>query len=621
MLEKKNLILNLIFLFILSVVFITTRNIYIFILLNILIYLYIYFVLRQFYYKRKEQEYIEKNVKVAREDIVNAKELIVLIIKKNKIVWANDNAYISFPHIKSKRDSNFLNENVHLEDEEKLLKYNNRIYKVLDNDNVYLLIEITKEYREYNKLQNNQTIIGFLQIDNMKSLEKTMDSIEFSKFYSQFEQDLFNMFIDNKVYYKRIDDKTFYLNFPYNYLKKCINNRFLELGDIIKKYHQDGIVITTTMGISYNYNDIIETGRKAQEALELAISRGGAQIVLFDNDEKIYFGGGFQTTKGSYRLRSRIINNTLIRTIKNRDIIYLATHEYPDYDAIASVLLMYNYLKSENVNVKILLDDEATIEEYNLKDTYYYEDIITSYVLDNTKQNLLLVLDTQSKGIISHPKIIDEIDNIIIIDHHQTPRDYFRGNIFSWIEPNASSTTELVMSILTISNKLTKDEFVNNLAILGILTDTNKFKYRTSYQTLDALMHLVENGGDLVKSLQNMYLPPDEFIEKQRLLSQMDFIGRFSILEIDETIDDILLSIVADEMSQIKGIEGSITISNDKTTEEHNLKYKVKIRTKSISAKNLIEEYGGGGHFLQSAGVLNKEEKESLKEKIKNLEI
>ncbi|MFV0288086.1 MAG: DHH family phosphoesterase [Mycoplasmatales bacterium] len=618
MVNKKILIFSLTFLIILSFLFIKTNNLYIFVLINIFIYLYVYFTIREFYLKRKEQDYIKEQIKVAKEDIFNTENVIIFIIRKNKIVWANDNGYEHFPTIKQKRNATFLIENS--DNEEEILKYNNKIYKVLAKGEIYFLLEITTDYRKQQKLQQNQTIIGFFQIDNMQSIQQSMDTLEFSKFKSQFEQQIFKMFIENKVFYKQIDDKTFYLNYPYSYLQKCIKDRFLDIGEIIKEYHDQNIVITTTMGIAYNYQDISKAGKKAQEALELAISRGGAQIVIFDDDEKYYYGGGFVTTKGSHRLRARIINNTLIRTLHDKDIIYLMTHKNPDYDAIASILLIYTYLKKENIEVKIILDNEKSLLLYDLDDKDFAGDIITSYVIDNTKKNILMVLDTQSKDIVSHPEILEELNEVIIIDHHQTPANYFRGNIFSWIEPNASSTTELIMSILIVSNRLQKGAYLNNLGILGILTDTNKFKYRTSYQTLDALMHLTEQGGDLVASLKSMYLPKEQFLKKQKLLNEISFLGKFALVEIEEKIDDILLSIVADELTQMKDIEGSIVISVHSTEEEFLHKYQVKIRTTNkISAKSLIEEYGGGGHFLQAAGILNYEQKEALKEKIENL--
>ncbi len=618
MMKKNNIYIFYILTFILLVVlFLKTKNPYIFGLINIYVYVNIYFIYKEYSLKKEEEKYVEDKVKVAQNDILSTPDVSVIIKKNSKIVWANENAYNFFPNIKKDRSINFIIENI----EDDILKYNNKIFKIFSKDNIYFLLEITADYRKQRKLEDIQTIIGFFQIDNMDSLKKSMDPIDYLNFSTFFINKISSLFLENKIYYKQIDDKTYYLNIPYDYLQKSLENRFKDIGDIIKEFHDEDIVVSTTMGIAYNYGDVSETGKKAQEALELAISRGGAQIVVFNDEKKHYFGGGFVTDKGSYRLRARIISNTLMRIIKEKEQVFLVTHLNPDYDGIAACLLMYEFLKKNEIEVKFLIDSTSSIEEYKLDKLPFKDDIVTNYTIDKTKKNILISLDTQSKDIISHPNVLEDINELIVIDHHQTPINYFRGNLFSWIEPNASSTVELVMSILLVSNELSKNLFINNTALMGVLTDTNRLKYRTSPQTLDVVMNLVAQGANLSECLERLYLSKEEYLEKQKYINSIKFLNNFSLLDLEEEIDDILLSIIVDDILQMKEVRGAIGCCKIENNDDYPNHYLVKVRTKNdLNAKSLIEEFGGGGHFLQAAGILSEENKNKFLEKIENLE-
>lgn len=591
--------------------FILEKKLIIYISLVFIAILYIYVMIKIYYLQKIEQKYIQEQIEVAKVNVFNTENVIIMIIKEGKIVWANDLAYEEFPVLLSDRTMDFLIDN----NEEDVIKYNNKIYHILQKGKIYFLLNITEEYRKQRTLQNLQTIIGVLQIDNISDLKQMMNTVDFLEFYSNFNQELISIFEKNGIFYQEISDGKYQLNIPYHYLQQEIENRFEDLGNLIDKYHDKEIVVSTTMGIAYNYPDIAKTGIKAREAFDLAISRGGAQIVVFNNEEKQYFGGGITKEKGISKFRARMISNTLTKVAKQKDIIYIVTHEKPDADAIAGLLLMYLYLIQDNPEIRILIDSEESIEYYNLYNLGIdlQDKIITNYVIDKTKKNMLVVVDTQSLDIVSHPNIIKDVEEMIVIDHHQTPKNYFRGNIFSWIEPTASSTSELVTLMSITANRVSENKNVNNMAILGILTDTNKFKYRITNQTLDVLMNLVENGGSLNEMLESMYLTKDMFKYKYEIISKAQFYNKFLIAEVSGEYPDVILSIAADNMLEVKDIEGAVVIC------ETDNQYRIKLRTKkTTNAKILIEEFGGGGHASQGAAVLNEETKNKFIEKLKN---
>lgn len=610
----NQLLLFLLIIIICLIYFFVTKSLFVFVLINLLVILCGYILIRSYYLEKYETKYINEKIKVAKADVLNTADVFILIIRDDKIVWGNENAYKEFPELKTSRKRNFLIEN----EVDNSIRYNNKIYRILKKGEIYFLINNTETFREERKLRNIQTIIGLFQIDNLDSLKSSLDTAVYFEFFSEFKSMLYDIFINNEIHFQELEEDLYYLNLSYEYIQAGIKGRFKDIGDLVKCFQEKNILVTTSMGIAYNYSDVATTGKKAKEALDLATSRGGAQIILFDNDKRIYFGGGFSVESGSLRLRSRIIASTLNRLVEQKDVIYLMSHKKPDYDAIASLVLLHDYLKDEKKQIKVMIDDLDSIAEYELSKYIPQNDIYVDYVLDNTKKNILIILDTQSKELVSHNKLLDGISELIVIDHHQTPTNYIQGNLFSWIEPGASSTTELIMSIITAGDRKLRSDKTADLSILGILTDTNNLKYRIGYQTLYVLMNLVENGASLENSFKEMYISENLWEEKQKMLTKVKFFGYFSILELDTDdmeYDDFLLSIVADSMLEVKNKKGAIVIYPLNEDE-----YRIKIRTTNeINARQIIEEFGGGGHASQAAGILNKVAKEGLLEKIKTI--
>ena len=72
---------------------------------------------------------------------------------------------------------------------------------------------------------------------------------------------------------------------------------------------------------------------------------------------------------------------------------------------------------------------------------------------------------------------------------------------------------------------------------------------------------------------------------------------------------------MADSILEIKDVKASIVISNV------DYQYIVKVRSMGdINAKLFIEEFGGGGHATQAAGILNHDQYIGLMNKIKAYE-
>ncbi len=591
---------------------------YIELLIAVVIILIINKLIQDSLLKQQQDEFVKTKLNIAKRNIIdNSDNIIVFVDEDYSVLWANERAYEEFPNLLV---SQTFEEHSKMRDGEVYL-YNNNFYDVHIDDGAYYIKNITKTYRESKTMMARQTVMGYLQIDNYDYFKSQMDSLTFFEMSKIIKTNIVNWCDENNIYYQEIEEDRMQLLLPLTYINTQEENKYSDIAEIVRKIRESDYEITLSLGIAYEFDSVVSIGNKAKEAIELAISRGGAQIVVFEGTKKRYFGGRVNALKNSSKIRARFVFNTISSIVEEKEVIYLVTHRNPDYDSLGSILLMKKLIEEQidvsEKEIRVVIDRNVNPEYLEMIQPILGESLMTDAVVDKTKKNLLLVLDTNSKDIISHAKLYEEINDCIVVDHHQTPEHYLDVSLFSWIEPNASSTTELVCEMFGATNTVLKDKEIAKMGLLGIITDTNSFRYRADQYALSATSFLVGTGVTINEAMDKLQLKTEEYQLKREIISHTIFKKKFAICEVDYNVDDILLSIVGNELVDIQDVDCAIVIAKSKIEG----KYIVKLRsTPRINSKRIIEDFGGGGHARQAAGVLDSTAREGLLQAIEKWE-
>ena len=187
-----------------------------------------------------------------------------------------------------------------------------------------------------------------------------------------------------------------------------------------------------------------------------------------------------------------------------------------------------------------------------------------------------------------------------VIDHHRRAASYIENAAFSFHEPYASSTAELVTELLQYMVEpadLLRDEAEALLA--GIVLDTKHFTQRTGGRTFEAAAFLRRAGADTA-DVQRLF---------QNDLS--DMISRYDIIRRAEMHrDDIALAVIpqdgvdrvaaaqaADELLTLKGVKASFVVYSSGEN--------VLMSARSLGEINvqvILETLGGGGNSTTAGG-------------------
>ena len=292
----------------------------------------------------------------------------------------------------------------------------------------------------------------------------------------------------------------------------------------------------------------------------------------------------------------------LIKIINNYDKIVIMSHAKPDLDAFGSSLGLYEIIKMHEKDVAIFLDvqDEfssSVKESINLSDNINYisVDNYKNYVNNNT---LLIVLDVHQKERLYYPDIVDEVKDLIIIDHHIKNRNYINNAKIFYNDSQASSVTEIIVFCAKyLDCKLSSSTATIMLA--GIETDTLDYNLKTTANTYLASSYLMNYGADNLAKQELLKETKEDYLKRADYIKNSFMINSYTAVCILNKNDNtsLDLSLVAEEMLKFENVTFAIAIGRLE-------KKLIGISAKSIGdvdACKYMKMFNGGGHYNQAA--------------------
>ncbi len=556
------------------------------------------------------------HISQAGDEIFNELPIGMMAVDEEmEIKWTNPHAQTIFGN----KVNNKKLEDIH----EKMyeLASNSKTNFVIEKDHKYYDVVYRPEYRffylfdvtnreEVLKEYNEQIpALGLIFLDNLDEALSVLDVSEQSSIKGEYLAAINDWASELDCYLKPFDDDKILLITDRKNLNSMIENKFDLLDKVRKISTEQKVRVSISMGIASWDISYEEIGVYAQNAVELAEKRGGDQVVVNIQDQKIaYFGAKSDASIKNSRVGIRINAQTIRDFIEKANDVYIMGHNLADIDAFGAMLASYHMTLASKKPGFMIIDEEkldTTVSRIysKVKDQLKHIKVISSKeALDKIDdQSLLIVVDSQSPKIAMIPEIVEKTENLIVIDHHRVGDERFNA-IFSIIEPSASSSVELTMELLGFYNMEEEAQITPIEASImygGLLVDTSNFVYRTSSRTFDIAAKLKDLGADA--ALVKTWLRRDmiRIMEINKLIDQVEVVlDRFAFIVTTDIYDDrVLLAQVSDAALEIRGIDAAFTIAR---IDNHTVAVSAR-SLNEINVQILMEMMGGGGHFNSAA--------------------
>ncbi len=479
-----------------------------------------------------------------------------------------------------------------------------------DSGYIYFF-DITESKVVMQRFRDTRPIILNLSLDNYEDVSDSLDDEVASRLDATIVITLTDWAKKNSIYLKRIDEDRFIGLLNVKDLKKIEKEKFQILNTIRNLKEVFDAPITLSIGVGMGTDFLPELGELAKSSLDLALGRGGDQVAMKDVDGTIrFYGGKTNPQEKRTRIKARVVSNALADIVSDSDKIIVMGHKRPDFDAVGACVGIYTFAKIVGKECYIILNDsdrDETIQKVMFEIDNSDEQLARVFVDSDeawelmTPQTTLIIVDTSDASRVIDAAILSKANRKVIIDHHRRGEDIITNPLLTYIEPYASSASELIAELIEYQTKLEKITPVAATIMLGgIVVDTQNFSIRTGSRTFDAAAYLRSNGADPTKVKTILKEPFENFMNRVEIINN-------SIQKTPEIImakapedkyyTNVMLAQSADLLLTLKGIECSFAIGY---LEEG----KVGISARSLGNINvqlIMEELGGGGHLANAA--------------------
>lgn len=559
-------------------------------------------------------------------DVVNSSSEPALICDENKkIIWFNRYAQIASGQSSSLLGSRLSvimqnplpDENDKKDSEREIITtladrtYKVDVTKIRSSNKTYSLLmfrDITEQARLEKFVKDEDKIVAYVIVDNLEELMQ-FEQENYRVATSKIETELREWASSVNGILKEYEKDKYLFIFRNEDLERFVEEKFPIL-DKIRNIYVDGgsVPLTISMGVAKVDGTLAEKEKSAHIALDMALQRGGDQVVVKYDENTIFFGGKTSGIHKRTKVRARVAASKLAGYMAAASNVIIMGHKFPDYDAFGASVGFARLAMFCGVKVNIVTDPKNPNIKRCMKyfDEYEYKGLFvdSSKGLDLVKsETLLVIVDVNNPDMFESIDIYNNVYNIVIVDHHRKTAESERKLLIEYIDPSSSSASELVSEMLEQSlppSTLEKTEA--NMLLAGISLDTKQFTKGTGTKTYAAAMYLLSNNAsyediqDLFKTNITDYRQISKFGQKVEIYrNSMAIAVNYEVG--DSSADRTLAAKVADNMLMLEGVSASFALMQIEDT------IHISARSNgSVNVQLILERLKGGGRY-DSAGA------------------
>ena len=369
------------------------------------------------------------------------------------------------------------------------------------------LFDMTERNKLAKENEEQKLVTGLIYIDNYDEIFDDLEEVRHSLLVALVDRKI-NKYMANVDAIVRSFEKDKYMFvMPKKYLPQLQENKFALLDEVKAINIGNDLPLTLSISLGTEYKSFIEDFEAARSAMELALGRGGDQVVLKSNDKITYYGGRSQGTEKSTRVKARVKTLAFKELLETKEKVIIMAHKNPDMDAFGSAIGVYRMVNSMNKEAHIVINEVSSaispIYGNFTANSMYGDDMIINNeqaIEMINADTMLVVVDVNNPSLTECEELISYAKTVVVFDHHRQTKDVIANATLSYVEPFASSACEMIAEMLQyMDEKIKLRPSEADAMYAGILIDTDNFLTKTGVRTFEAAAYLRRSGADVMR--------------------------------------------------------------------------------------------------------------------------
>ena len=478
-----------------------------------------------------------------------------------------------------------------------------------DHASIMLYMEkVTELISLREALDNEKCAVAHIMVDNYEEAINDVSDEEQLDVLSLLDKNIIGWIQDVGGLIRKLEKDKYLCVFNKKQLNTFIEDKFKILNDVKTFNPGTKTPITISIGIGIGSETLNENNLSAKKALEMALGRGGDQVVIYDNGKFTYFGGNSKETEKRTKVKARIMAHNLRELMENADNVLIMGHHNSDADAIGAAIGLASIAAFIEKEAKVLLltkDDTVHMLLKKIEENHYHDGMfigkagLKEFI---TPKTLLIICDTHVPEYTEMPELLEHVKTKVLIDHHRRSENFIEDADLVYHEPSASSTCEMVAEIMQYFDPRYAVSTVDAEALYsGIAVDTKNFTFKTGVRTFEAAAYLRASGVDTLHVKKLFRESIDNYKLKAAIVTKAQlYRDNIAISVFEDVVPHIVVAEAADEMLEITDIKASFVVANGDDGS-------VIISGRSMGDVNVqvvLEKLGGGGHMMVAGAQL-----------------
>lgn len=470
-------------------------------------------------------------------------------------------------------------------------------------------VEETKYEALKQMYDETRPIVCSIIVDNYDEVMQNTPDEAKSVLAGNIEKQIVDLAAETKGIVKKLEKDRYFFVFESKYLGAFMEKKF----DILEKIkcinNGNKLPVTISIGIGKDAPTFGQNELYSRNATDMALGRGGDQVVIKDAEKFTYFGGGAQEQEKSTRVKTRVMAFAFKQLIAQTENVLIMGHKNADLDSFGAALGMLSAIRKTGKPAYIVLN---TLNSYTskmlkrvrskeeFKDCIINGDTASEIITENT---LLIVVDVFRPSITDCEELLSKTENIAVIDHHRKSAEFIQNVSLAYHETYASSACEMVTELLQyIDDGKSISSVVAEALYAGIELDTKNFTFKTGVRTLEAAAYLRRKGVDSTNLKLLFQNDIKVYSLKADIMKNCEIYKDCIAVSYTKSSHRDIQSInaaAADDLLGIEGIAASFTVCN-----ADGVTYVSARSIGKINVQRITETIGGGGHNVVAGAQL-----------------
>mgnify|MGYP004726523389 FL=1 len=482
------------------------------------------------------------------------------------------------------------------------------------------------ELKEYiKKNEDDKLVVALAYLDNYEEALESVEDVRRSLLIALIDRKITKYFSNFDGLVKKLEKDKYFLIMRQSSLEALKEQRFHILEEVKTVNIGNEMAITLSIGVGLNASTYIQNYEYSRIAIEMALGRGGDQVVIKNGNNITYYGGKTQQVEKTTRVKARVKAQAHKEFMSTKDRVVVMGHKITDVDALGAAIGIYRAGKTIGKTVNIVVNDPTVsirplmagfMNNSDYDPSMFVNSAQAKEFVDNN--TVVVVVDTNKPSYTECEDLLHMTKTIVVLDHHRRGSEVIDNAVLSYVEPYASSACEMVAEILQyFSDDLRIRNMEADCIYAGIMIDTNNFTTRAGVRTFEAAAFLRRSGADVTRVRKMLrdnlesYQARAEAVRTAHIYRDCFAIARCPSEGLDSPT--VVGAQAANELLNIAGVKASFVL-----TEYNNEVYISARAIDEVNVQVMMEKMGGGGH-MNIAGAQVKATPDEVEKMLKDI--